>query len=325
MTVSAEAVTWAYRFFLGRDPESEAVIATHLDAKDELQLARRMMRSQEFAARRRQHFAMLPTAESVEPAELEIDCDGTPADIAACLEKIKATWSHLGVLKPHFSVLTDKKFLPGNLAGSIEEFWSSGDTAAERVLGTLARHGFTPSGKTCVEYGCGVGRVTMALARSFARVDAYDISAGHLELARERARELGIGNVRLHECAANILADLEPCDAFHSRIVFQHNPPPVITQLIRKALAALRPGGFALFQVPSYMSGYRFRLREWLAADHPLAMQMHCLPQAKIFEVVAEERCVVLEVREDDAAGARDSIVSNTFVVRKESAGAPRG
>jgi SAM-dependent methyltransferase len=321
MTVSAEAVTWGYRFFLGREPESQAVIATHMNAKDELQLARRLMRSAEFAARR--PFGLTPGGEVLEQTRLDVDCDGTPAEIAACLEKIKAAWSHLGVVRPHFSVLTDKKFLPDSLAGSIDDFWSSGDTASAQLLRTLARHGFTPSGKTCVEYGCGVGRVTTALARSFARVDAYDISAAHLELAQQRARELGVDNVHFHECAANIRADLEPCDTFYSRIVFQHNPPPLITQLIRKALAALRAGGIAAFQVPSYMSGYRFRLREWLEADHPLDMQMHCLPQAKIFELVAEQRCALLEVTEDGAAGARDRIVSNTFVVRKGNAAAP--
>src|SRR5438270_3157723 len=37
------------------------------------------------------------------------------------------------------------------------------------------------------------------LSRSFARVDAYDISAAHLDLARQRARELAVTNVRSEE------------------------------------------------------------------------------------------------------------------------------
>jgi len=315
MGVSADAVTWGYRFFLGRDPESKEVVATHLGAKDEMHLARALMSSAEFAARKR-HFLVRP-AEIRELAHLEIESDATLAEINACLEKIKAAWSHLGVVAPHFSVLTDKKFLPDNLPEAIDAFWESGRLEAERTLRTLARHGFTFSGKTCVEYGCGVGRITTGLSRRFLRLDAYDISATHLDLARERARELGVGNVRFHECSANMLGDLEPCDVFYSRIVFQHNPPPVIAELIRNALRALRPGGIAIFQVPSYISGYSFKLREWLAKDHPLDMQMHCLPQHRIFALIAEQRGAVLEVREDGAAGARDRIVSNNFVVRK--------
>ena len=315
MGVSADAVTWGYRFFLGREPESPEVVAAHLGAKDEIQLAQVLMSSPEFTARRRQFFLRL--VEMSELVPLEVESEATPVEIAACLEKIKAAWSHLGNVSPHFSVLTDKKFLPNNLPKAIDDFWESGRLEAEQVLRTLERHGFTFSGKTCVEYGCGVGRTTTALSPRFARVDAYDISPAHLDLARQRAHELGVNNVRFHECSANMLGKLAACDAFYSRIVFQHNPPPVIAELIRAALRALRPPGIAIFQVPSYMSGYRFKLGEWLETDHPLDMQMHCLPQHKIFEIIAELRCAVLEVREDGATGARDRTISNTFVVRK--------
>src|SRR5205085_11410803 len=242
-----------------------------------------------------------------------------------CLEKIKGAWSHLGGVAPHFSVSTDKKFLPDNLPKAIDDFWESGRLAAERTLRILARHGFTFSGKTCVEYGCGVGRITTGLSRRFPRLDAYDISATHLDLARERARELGVGNVRFHECSANMLGDLEPCDVFYSRIVFQHNPPPVIAELIRRALTALRPGGIAIFQVPSHLPGYSFKLRQWLQTDHALDMQMHCLPQQRTFALINESRCTVLEVREDSATAARADSISNTFVVQKQHPSLPRG
>jgi SAM-dependent methyltransferase len=315
MPVSADAVTWGYRFFLGRDPEGPEVISAHLDVKDELQLAHALMRSPEFAARR-PHFSLEPPAVS-ELAALEVDSEASPEELAACLEKIKAAWSHLGEVTPHFSVLTDRKFLPEGLAQSIDEFWETGRHEAELVVRTLERHGLALAGKTCVEYGCGVGRVTTGLSRAFARLHAYDISPAHLELARQRARELGVGNVQFHECAVGSLIDLERCDAFYSRLVFQHNPPPVISELIRRALGALRPGGLAVFQIPSYISGYHFRLQEWLKDEHLPDIQMHCLPQPRIFGLIAERRCELLEMREDNATGGRGRMVSNMFVVRK--------
>lgn len=316
MGISAEAVTWGYRFFLGRDPESPEAIHSHLGVKDELQLAKALMRSPEFATRR-PHFGLEQRAELGELAALDIDTEATPAELAACLAKIKASWSHLGAVSPHFSVLTDRKFLPDNIAETIDDFWATGRSQAELTVRTFERHGLSLSGKTCVEYGCGIGRVTTALSRSFARLDAYDISANHLALARKRAHELGVGNVRFHECSMDPLIELERCDAFYCRLVFQHNPPPVITELVRKALAALRSGGIALFQIPSYISGYYFRLREWLESEQLPDIQMHCLPQHKVFAVIGELRCEVLEVREDDAIGDRTRMVSNTYVVRK--------
>jgi SAM-dependent methyltransferase len=316
MGISTEAVTWGYRFFLGRDPESAEAVQSHLGARDELQLAKALMRSPEFAARRRQ-FGLEPVSDLRELAKLDIDTDATPEDLAACLAKIKVSWSHLGAVIPHFSVLTDDRFLPDNLSAAIEDFWASGRIEAERVVRILERHGLSLSGKTCVEYGCGVGRVTTALSRSFARIDAYDISPNHLALARQRAQELGVGNVRFHECSSDPLADLERCDAFYSKFVFQHNPPPVMTELIRRALGALRPGGIGIFQIPSYISGYYFSLQEWLGADRLPDIQMHCLPQQKVFALIAGLQCELLEVREDDATGNRSRMVSNTFVARK--------
>jgi SAM-dependent methyltransferase len=309
-------VTWGYRFFLGRDPESTDAVNAHLSARDELQLAKALMRSPEFATRRRQ-FGLEPLQELRELAQLDVETEATAGELRACLDKIRASWSHLGEVTPHFSVLTEQRFLPDNLSQTLDDFWDSGRVEAELVVRLFQRHGLELSGKTCVEYGCGVGRVTTALSRSFARIEAYDISATHLAHAHKRARELGAGNIRFHECPAGSLPELERCDAFYSRVVFQHNPPPVIAGLIRIALEALRPGGIAVFQVPSYISGYHFSLRDWLEAQRLPDIQMHCLPQRKVFALIAELRCDLLEVREDDATGERSRMVSNTFVVRK--------
>src|SRR5437588_5624016 len=145
MAVSPDAVTWGYRLLLGRDPESEEVVAKHLGARDELHLAETLLKSAEFAARQRQ-FAARPI-EMPELAHLEIESEATPADTSACLEKIKAAWSHLGVVAPHFSVLTDKRFLPESLRDTIDDFWETGRLEAERAVRTLARHGFAFPGK----------------------------------------------------------------------------------------------------------------------------------------------------------------------------------
>lgn len=316
--VTRDDIVWCYRNLLGREPESERAVRAYLGVRGFRKLVQYFVDSPEFAARPpggKMHFAALDL-----PA-IEVDSEATEEQLAAAVGIIKAAWSHLGEVKPHFSVITDPQYLPENLDGSIDRFWASGEVeagAAQRVLG---RYGMTDlSGMVCVEYGCGVGRVTMGFARRFAQVHGYDISSGHLDVARRRADELGLANIGLHLCAENLLADLEPCDFFYSKIVFQHNPPPIIVRLIRQALAALKPGGIAVFQVPVYAAGYRFRIAEWLTAKHRLDMQMHCLPQPRIFELIAEEDCFPLEVREDNATGAPDKYISNTFVVRKRGA-----
>jgi SAM-dependent methyltransferase len=289
-----------------------------------LALRKRFICSPEFAAKGLLMAQPLPQKQlyplPLDLANIEVDTDATDDQLNACIAKIKAAWAHLGVVRPHFSVLTDPQFLPENIGGSIDNFWASGETEADRIEHILDRHNCSLlSTKTCVEYGSGVGRVTMGLARRFARVHGYDISPSHLSCAEQRAQETDTTNVTFHLCSETFFEPLEKCDVFYSCIVFQHNPPPIIKHLIKNALQALKLDGIAIFQVPTYIVGYRFNTLEWLGTDHVLDMQMHCLPQQKIFEIIAEENCAPLEVREDNSTGALDKFISNTFVVRKRS------
>jgi hypothetical protein len=72
-----------------------------------------------------------------------------------------------------------------------------------------------------------------------------------LELAKQRTLSLGINNIEFHLCTANIFKEkLKECDFFYSRIVFQHNPPPLIRKLIEMSLKSLKKEGIELLPVP---------------------------------------------------------------------------
>lgn len=309
--VTRDDVVWCYRALLGREPESEAAITAHRQVGDFRALVQTFVDSAEFAQRPAQRaFHPMP----LPPARIDVDVDGT--QMAAAIAKVKLAWAHLGDTRAHHSVLTNEAFLPHALDRSIDRFWASGMSESEQAIAMLARHGFSPVGKVCVEYGCGVGRVTSGLAGSFSNVYGYDISPGHLALAAQRVASLGLDNVCLIQCSDTFLEDLQPCDAFYSRIVFQHNPPPVMHALVRAALTALKPGGIAIFQLPVYAAGYSFDLQAWLSSPPVLDMEMHCLPQPHVFGAVAAKGCVCLEVREDNSVG-ESRFISNTFVVRR--------
>ena len=57
-------------------------------------------------------------------------------------------------------------------------------TGASELAGLFGRLGADPRGGTCVEVGCGPGRMTGALAERFDRVLALDVSPAMLEQAR---------------------------------------------------------------------------------------------------------------------------------------------
>jgi hypothetical protein len=113
------------------------------------------------------------------------------------------------------------------------------------------------------------------------------------------------------------LDELPPVDLVFSVIVLQHNPPPLIAHVLRKLLGTLRPGGVAFFQVPTYARGYRFETAKYLRSKPRTdCVEMHVLPQAEVFSIVASSACETLEVLPDSCVGDPDWI-SNTFLVRK--------
>ncbi len=86
-----------------------------------------------------------------------------------------------------------------------------------------------PSRGTCLELGCGVGRLTLGLSRSFEHVIGLDVSASHLDLAEEVLRKEGRTNIELRRVnTLEAFQQLPEIDRFFSLIVLQHNPPPVM-------------------------------------------------------------------------------------------------
>jgi SAM-dependent methyltransferase len=247
---------------------------------------------------------------------LKIQCDASPDQLTQLTKRIAEEWFALGATKPHFSVLTDPSFLPDKLGVAEARFWTTGEGALRKISAMLSRHDFGDSkAKIAADYGCGIGRVTVPLSTIFREIHAYDISEPHLRMAMDHAESAGAKNITFHQ-VRNVLEGLQPCDFFYSRIVFQHNPPPIIRELVRNALRCLRPGGLAIFQVPVYARNYSFSIDKYLNSPKSASFEMHCLPQHEIFSIVHSEGCHVREVREDSAI-RNPNWLSNMFFVRR--------
>lgn len=315
-----EAVAWGYRLFLDREPENLDVVKEKASRLKDTQALREVfLSSEEFSSKNTGR--KRPRLHGNEP-KLLIDLDLSANELETLLEHVQSTWQQLGKTEPYWSVLTDEKFLLSNIGDRavVEEFYSSGKSEMARIVEHLKRNDINISElKTCMEYGCGLGRVTMWLARQFETVYGCDISGDHLKIAGDNLRNRGIKNVELLQIKnmANV-ENLPRVDFIYSVIVLQHNPPPIIREIVRYFMRALNPNGIALFQVPTYRQGYRFSLKEYFSNDiKKNDMEMHVLPQKDIFEIIRQEGCGVLEVLDDGWAGLADGELSNTFLVRK--------
>jgi FkbM family methyltransferase len=315
-------VTWAYRLLLNREPESEAIVAEHIANSPSIARLREVfIGSGEFRARVPSSLKLMLSGD--EPPRT-METTGDPTLLRRLFDHVNQSWHHLGETDPFWSVLTAPQYRGKPSQEDIDLFFASGAAEAKRIEAALARIGVALDGEgTCIEYGCGLGRVTRHLAPYFARTVGVDISAAHLKLARELAQDDRIDGLEwLHLDTIDRLSDLPKADFIYSMIVLQHNPPPVIERILVTFARLLKPGGIAYFQVPTYRVDYEFRLAEYLRDQiGRKEMEMHAFPQARVFEIFAEAGAVPLSVVEDGATGNRRGERSNTFAFRKQHGG----
>lgn len=129
-----------------------------------------------------------------------------------------------------------------------EAFWRRGETVVARMLEVTGVE--VRPDEVVLDIGCGVGRLTRALARRAGQVYGLDVSREMLRLAEQHNGHLD--NVEwVHGDGAGLggVADAS-VDGCFSHVVFQHVPDPAVTlEYVREMGRVLRPGGWALFQV----------------------------------------------------------------------------
>jgi SAM-dependent methyltransferase len=165
------------------------------------------------------------------------------------LWNLKRTWNHLGRRDPRWTILTwsDRQ---GN-AWEIDEFFATGRAEVSRVVGHLDRLRPGCPRRSALDFGCGGGQVTRALATRFDDAVGVDVASSMIA----RARELNADHDRCR-FALNQTADLEQFetggfDLVYSRMVLQHMPRSLVRGYIPELLRVLSPEGVLVFQLPA--------------------------------------------------------------------------
>src|SRR5947209_5905330 len=137
-----------------------------------------------------------------------------------------------------------------------EEFYAAGRSDWEDFRSHW-RHYWPELGGTCVEIGCGAGRLTAALADDFRRVVALDVSQDMIDGARLRTPS--VVEFRQVDGPVIPLGDDE-ADGVFSVHVFQHlESRDVLAAYLAEARRVLRPGGALMVHVPLASSPPRLR------------------------------------------------------------------
>ena len=165
------------------------------------------------------------------------------------LKAVKQTYEKLGRDDPLYAVLSEKKFQHNRW--DPQAFFATGVKEIDEVLRYLQKVGCQPQFQRALDFGCGVGRLSQALAEHFPSVVGVDIAESMVERAREFNR-FGDHVVYVANASDDLrILDSDSFDFVYSNITLQHIPPEHGKNYLREFLRVLRPGGLALFQVPN--------------------------------------------------------------------------
>jgi SAM-dependent methyltransferase len=236
-------------------------------------------------------------------------------------------WDELAAREPYFAVLTEERFLGKLDEERRRDFFATGEGDVRQLLELLAERGIAVAPGSALDFGCGVGRLTLPLARRFTSVTGFDVSPRMVAEAAKNLESEGVANAAF----VTSLEDMgEPFDFIGSLIVFQHIPVAEGMRQLRLLLRLLAPGGvaaihFTLGRPGSLLRRAARRLRAWSPALHRMLlrlggsprhlpyMQMNTYDRREVLETIRSETgCepLVIDRSEGEIEGA-------LFVVRR--------
>lgn len=165
------------------------------------------------------------------------------------IRDLQRHWDDFGQQDPLWAILTE----PGKAAGAwdAEAFFRTGREEIAQVFRVLDRLQLrVPSGKA-LDFGCGVGRLSQALAEHFEEVVGVDIAPSMIAGA-ERFNRFGprVSYLRNDRNDLSLFGD----GAFtfiYSNITLQHMRPRYARAYLREFVRVLQPGGILVFQLPA--------------------------------------------------------------------------
>ncbi len=247
------------------------------------------------------------------------------------LWQVRRHWDELAKADPLWAVLTETG--KEGQRWTAEEFFSTGVAEVAADLTQVRAHVPDLSRRNALDFGCGAGRLTQALAAHFDRVTGVDISARMVALARSHSQNERVSFVLNRKSDLRSFA-AGSFDFVYSRITLQHLAPRYSKRYLREFIRILAPGGVLFVQIPAGVPAGdppdRFRLSFWPPTlwmrlrrhvryhypgwfpDTP-KMQMYALAREEVLGCVAAAGASVLAVEQ----GAHEAFEDLCYIVRK--------
>jgi ubiquinone/menaquinone biosynthesis C-methylase UbiE len=165
------------------------------------------------------------------------------------ISKLQKNWNEFGKTDPLWAILTspEKK---GN-KWEVDEFFKTGLEEVEAILSSLEQYNINIPKAKALDFGCGVGRLTQALAHYFDEVYGVDIAPSMIELAQKYNKYGNKCKYILNETDNLKMFPENNFNFIYTNLVLQHMKPKYSKRYIKEFLRILLPNGLLIFQIPS--------------------------------------------------------------------------
>ncbi len=230
------------------------------------------------------------------------------------LDILTQSWEAFAQTDPMWAILADPA-KQGN-KWNRDEFFATGVRTIQNMMEYLDKLPVKCGRQRALDFGCGMGRLTQALAEHFDRVDGVDISTTMIEQARVHNHKGERVQYHVNQTAQLPFPE-NTFDFVYSVIVLQHVEIQIARQYVAEFIRVIRPGGLAVFQavssnlvsgVPKYQSKVETALGTY-------TIDMNCFPKEDVLKTVREAGGESVDIQPDNWAG--NAFESFTYCVTK--------
>ena len=165
------------------------------------------------------------------------------------LRRTIQTWDRLGKTQPLWAILNHKH--KKDAAWETDEFFRTGEEEIAHVMEYFDSRGVRIKRSRALDFGCGAGRLSRALAHSFKRVIGVDAAPSMIALAQRLNRGIPACRFLLAPNGSLSLLQSHYFDFIYSSITLQHMEPRYARRYLKEFFRILSPGGTIAFQLPS--------------------------------------------------------------------------
>lgn len=161
------------------------------------------------------------------------------------------SWEAYGRDDPYFGVAADPRYRAERLSDAAKaEFFASGEAYVSDVMDKLDAHVGRIGRGRALDFGSGVGRIALPLARRFGAVVGVDVSPSMIREAESNALRFGLPNASFLLSGGDDLPNVDGrFDLVNTVIVLQHIQPHRGYRIVGRLLDLVADGGACALHV----------------------------------------------------------------------------